>query len=202
MGAMDALEVLQKDAVEWKKRALKSEALLSNYRKCFFYADQVVRARVEASQRGVRPEMTVEDAIDELQIEVGMVEQLDPPPAFYDQNISVDGMGGDDLTIRQVTGLEGCSKLDIELGVVEIKQNQPEEGKAIGLLFQLLQLSDLGSAAELQTERALSAERLHLMAPVLLVLLRSTGFLHPAVGVSPTSIIRFVDEGQAAASAN
>lgn len=197
---MDAMEILQKDAREWKKRALAAEAKLSNYRKCLTYADAVGTALVS---RGRGDSTKTDEAIAELMIEVGMVQEFDPPRDFWNQRVSLDGTEEETLAIRSVTNLAGCAVLDLENGVIEIKQDQPDEGKVIGLLFQMAQLADIASSAELDLPRVLVPDRLHLFAPVLAVLLEGSGLLNPALGMQVPAIIRFVDEGQkAAASGN
>ncbi len=198
---MDAMEILQRDARDWKRKALAAEAKLSNYRKCLRFVDQVVELKNRGAWHQAADGNSVWDAIDELAIEVGMVDELDPKKDFYNQVVDLDDEEGVILKVRTATLTDKkCSNLDVENGVVEIEAVQADEGKAIGLAYQLLQLADMAIAGSSGNGRKLTEEFLHQFAPMTLVMLAATGLLNPELGMTVSGILEFVDGPGSAAS--
>jgi hypothetical protein len=176
---------MMRDAADWKKRALAAEAKLHGYRRLREIGEEILKAALEESQGG--PSINT----DELRDELVTLDIVEPPRNFYNQDIDLDGAR---LVVREKTGMIGCADLDYQNGVVEINASQPDEGKAIGLLFHLAQLADVACGMVLGSGQALNAERLHQFSPALLSLLAVTGLLNPAMGITPDGVERFVSE--------
>lgn len=182
----DALDIIRRDAAEWKKRALVAEAKLYGYQRLRELGEKVITAVADDASA-----TSVGDAVDELGAELLSLEIVDPPRDYYNQVIELT----EELRfhVRTRARLGGsCSTLDVENGVVEIEALQPDEGKAIGLIFQVLQVADIVAAQEGEREPELSAAHLHDLVPAFMSISANLGLLEPKLGITHASIEAFV----------
>lgn len=174
MGAMDALEILQADAVAWKKRALAAEAKVHGYRVLRGHANQVFRASLEENDAELAA------AIGDLAAELESLETVHPPfTPFVQQTTKL----GENFAVRETFVKDApVSELFPQERAIVINGTLPESAKAVGLLYQLVQIADMAAANE-EFPRV-SAGWIQDRAPALLVLLIAFGLLNPDVGVS------------------
>lgn len=195
-------EIVLEGAAYWKKRALQLEEKLHNYRKLLVYIDAVVHAKNAISTEGSSRRASLIEAIDELADESRIVDHVEDEGLDLFSQKDIDLVDGAQLTIQKVTGLGTSSEFDFETSTISIDADQPLEGKVIGLVFQLLQIADVGASISMKVPQALDSERLHAMTPVLISLLAATGFLNSAVGVTAKSIVEHCEAMRRAASAD
>lgn len=188
----DALDIIRRDAAEWKRRALIAEGKLSGYQRLRELGEKVV----SAVAGGADSDISVADAVDELGSELVVLDIVDSPRDYFNQVIELT----EELRfhVRTRAGLGGsCSTLDVENGVVEIESLQPDEGKAIGLVFQVLQVADIVAAQEGEREPELSASHLHNLVPAFMSISANLGLLEPRLGITHASIEAFVSSLEA-----
>ena len=176
----NAEEIHRQDAAAWKKRALESEAKLSAYRRLRETCEEIHRAVCE-SDVGVKAR-----AIDEMAEELNTLDFVgDKPRDVFDQTVSI---GGHEVRIASKAGIGQCSMMDVQKGVIVVEQLQPEEGKAIGLFFQVLQLADMSHAASHDVPTKLDSAYLHSIVPLFLSLCADLGLLTSTIKITGSSI--------------
>lgn len=170
--APSAEEVFRQDAQEWKKRALAAEGKLSGYRRLREISEEILRSVCE------RDAAAKARAIDAMSEELASLDIVDPPRDPYAQTIELD----DDkkVEVRLRAGLGHCSTMDVDKGLIEVEALQPEEGKAIGLFFQVLQLADISVAANEEQSQRIDDLRMHAIVPMFLYLCVELGLLASA----------------------
>lgn len=168
--APDAEAIFQRDAAEWKKRALAAEAKLSGYRRLREIGEEVLRAVCERDA-GAKAR-----AIDAMAEELASLDIVDAPRDPYLQT----HLDGNRLEVRLKAGLGCCSKLDPEKGIIEVESLQPDEGKAIGLFFQVLQLSDIAVSLRNGEPQKMDENYLHAFVVPFLALCVELGLLAPS----------------------
>lgn len=153
---------------ELKARAFAAEAKLERYRALAEAARDVL-----AGGNAVFLEQALESVDDDR-----------PIRDFFNQDLVIDENGRRlVLPIRERAGLEHLSELNEE--EIRVAAERSTEEKLVGVLFQLLQVTDMGAAIVRKRNTAcLDADHLHLMASDVARLLVSGDFLHPALGVS------------------
>lgn len=195
MGAETPEEILARDAAEWKRRVLKAEAQNRTLGVLRGLANIAFRAWLEEAEPeqvlfGKRyPDLAA--ALDDLWEVLAHVDELDPPHDFFSQRTS--GLTCP-LEIRERKALGSVSTLALSDGtpgsanVVEVDADLPTAAKAIGVLFQLVQLADLAALKEGAEDAMVSPRWIQDRAPALLVLLAATRFLHPALPVTVADV--------------
>lgn len=200
-GPLSAMGVLMHDADEWKRRALAAEKEVAAYRRVKAEADEAFRTYLQ-----VGPDMVPVDlgqAIESLSDELSRVESVVKfrPRDFFNQKVAIDHGGHvADFEIVERPNLGQCSTLDFFDARIEIERDQPASAKAIGLLFQLVQLADVAASVTRKAESELSAAHLHQFVPGLLALLALTGMLNPEMPVTVDSIEEAVQAARAKAT--
>ncbi len=176
---MNAFEILQADAVAWKKRALAAEAKVHGYRVLRGHAHKVFRASLEDG----RPELDA--AIDDLSAELDCLDQVHPKFAPFAQTTT---KLKENFVVRETFVKDApVSDLDLMHRVIAINGMNPEAAKAVGLLFQLVQIADIAAAKGSEHPRV-DAGWIQDRAPALLVLLIAFGLLNPEVAVDVAEI--------------
>lgn len=170
--APDAEAIFRQDAAEWKKRALAAEAKLSGYRRLREVGEEILRSVCE------RDASAKARAIDAMAEELATLEVVDAPRDPFLQRIDLGD--GKQLEVRLKAGLGSCSTMDVQKGIIEIESLQPDEGKAIGLFFQVLQLSDIAVATRDGKPPRLDETYLHAVIVPFLALCVELGLLAPA----------------------
>jgi hypothetical protein len=197
-----AEEIMRRDGQEWKRRALAAEAKLSGYKRLREAGDEVIRRHV------MKDKAAKADAIDNLAEELSCLDVVDASPDFFNQSVQ---LGEATIVVRTRAGIGHCSTLDIEHAVIEIEALQPDEGRAIGLFFQVLQLADVASSRMTQLEQAFSGEYLHNFTPAFLALACELGIIDRRLNITAASLDAYVtnlyrerdaarEEGKAASS--
>ena len=172
--APDAESIFRQDAAEWKKRALAAEAKLSGYRRLREVGEEILRSVCE------RDAAAKARAIDAMSEELATLDVVDAPRDPFMQKIDLGD--GKTLEVRLKAALGSCSTMDVQKGVIEIESLQPDEGKAIGLFFQVLQLADIAIATRDEQPVKLDEAHLHAIVPVFLALCVELGLLAPSFG--------------------
>lgn len=198
--APDAETILRQDAAEWKRRALAAEAKLSGYRRLREIGEEVLRAVCE------RDASAKARAIDAMSEELATLDVVDAPRDPFAQKIDLGD--GKELEVRLRAGLGSCSTMDVQKGVIEIESLQPDEGKAIGLFFQVLQLADIAVATRDEQPPKLDEAYLHAVIVPFLALCVELGLLAPAfdritgasLGAHLATLAELAAKGEAASS--
>lgn len=193
-----AEEIFRQDAIEWKKRALAAEAKLSGYRRLREVGEELLRSVCE------RDAGAKVCAIDTLSEELATLDVVDAPRDPFMQKIDIGD--GKTIEVRLKAGLGSCSSLDLEKGIIEIEALQPDEGKAIGLLFQVLQLADVAVTLQTGQPQRLDERYLHAFVIPVLTLCVELGLLAPAfdritgasLGAHLATISKLTERGEAA----
>jgi hypothetical protein len=121
--------------------------------------------------------------------------EKDPSPRdLFDQEVPIDD--GKRVTVLLRKNLGCCSLLEQDAGRIVVEELQPDEGKAIGLFFQVLQLADMSIAIQLERPQMLEGEALHWFVPTFLYLAASLGLLAPELRVTAQSIDAYVKDLQ------
>lgn len=188
MAAATPIEILSRDAAEWKKRALVAEARLHGYRRLREIAEKVVQAdfneQVGAKDSGIDQELVME----ELSRELGCLDEIHPPREFLKQTVTqLQATLRIELSSVLDEGMISNLQLQPEL-LISVNANVPPAAQYVGLLFQLLQLSDLAASQLEDGEPTVTAKWFQDRAPALLVLLIATGLLNPEVPVSASDV--------------
>lgn len=170
--APSAEDIFRQDALEWKKRALAAEGKLSGYRRLREIGEEVLRAVCE------RDAANKARAIDAMAEELATLDVVDATRDPFMQRIDLGD--GKALEVRLRAGLGACSTMDVEKGIIEIEALQPEEGRAIGLFFQLLQLTDIAVTAQEEKPPKMDEDYLHAFVAPFLALAIELGVLAPS----------------------
>lgn len=165
-------DIFRQDAAEWKKRALAAEAKLSGYRRLREVGEEVLRSVME------RDASAKARAIDSMSEELATLDVVDAPRDPFMQRIDLGD--GKTLEVRLRAGVGHCSTMDVSKGLIEVEALQPEEGRAIGLFFQVLQLADIAIATRDEQPIKLEEKYLHAIIPPFLALCVELGLLSPA----------------------
>lgn len=169
--APNAEAIFRQDAQEWKKRALAAEAKLSGYRRLREVGEEILRSVCERdSDAKVR-------AIDAMAEELATLDVVDVARDPFMQTIDLGE--GKTLEVRLKAGLGCCSTMDTDKGIIEVEALQPEEGKAIGLFFQVLQLADIAVSISNEEPQKLDERYLHAFVAPVLSLCVELGLLSP-----------------------
>lgn len=182
--APDAIEILRRDAAEWKRRALAAEGKLSGYRRLREHGEEIARAVCEGDT-----DARV-NAIDSLVEELACLDIVDAPRDHFNQVVELEE--GMRFIVRSRARLGSCSTLDPESAVIEVEALQPSEGKAIGLFFQVLQIADIAAAKQNETEPELSADHMCSLVPAFMSLASELGLLDPGLGITTSSLEAYV----------
>lgn len=191
-------DIFRQDAQEWKKRALAAEAKLSGYRRLREIGEEVLRSVCE------RDAAAKARAIDSMSEELATLDVVDAPRDPFMQRIDIGN--GKTLEVRLRAGLGSCSTMDVEKGIIEIESIQPEEGRAIGLFFQILQLADIAVAVQEGGPPKLDESYLHAVIIPFLALAVELGVLSPAferitgasLGAHLATLAKLTEKGEAA----
>lgn len=186
-------EIYRQDAAAWKKRALAAEATLTAYRGLRETCEEIHRAVCE---RDVGAKVR---AIDEMAQELNMLDVADKARDVFDQAVSIGG--GREIRVESKAGIGQCSTMDVQKGVIVVEQLQPEEGKAIGLFFQVLQLVDMSNAASHEEPLRLDAAYLHSVVPLFLTLCVELGLVTSTLKITGASIESYLATMHALAQA-
>jgi hypothetical protein len=180
----EALDVVRRESAEWKKRALIAEGKLAGYQRLRAISETIIAAVVQGD-----PKKRIA-ATNELSDELAALDVVDVPHDFYNQIVELS----DELQIRvrSRAGLGHCSTLDVENSIIEVEALQPEDGKAIGLMYQCFQVADIITAQLNETEPQLQSDYLHILVPMFLSLTSALGLLHERMNITPASIEAYV----------
>lgn len=173
-------EVYKRESVEWKRRALAAEGKLSGYRRLRENAEAVISA---VCQRNAHLKA---DAIDGMAEELACLDVVDAPRDLFIQTIELGE--NQKLEVRLKAGIGVSSRLEPETGIIEVEALQPNEGRVIGLFFQVLQYADIAISVAMGTTTKLDADYLHGFAPMLLALCVELGLLTPQLNVTGASL--------------
>jgi len=177
---LSAEEVYKRESVEWKRRALAAEGKLAGYRRLRENAEAVLSAVCERNARAKA------DSIDAMAEELACIDVVDAPRDIFLQTIELGE--NQKLEVRLKVGIGVSSRLEPETGIIEVEALQPNEGRVIGLFFQVLQYADIAVSVAMGTPTKLDADYLHGLSPMLLALCVELGLLSPQLNVTGASL--------------
>lgn len=188
MAAATPIEILSRDAAEWKKRALVAEARLHGYRRLREIAERVVQAEFNEQVGAKDSGIDYDAAIEEMVRELGCLDEVHPPRVFFKQVVT---QFQPTLRIELSSLLDEGTISDLKLVpelLISVNAHVPPAAQFVGLLFQLLQLSDIAASQLEEGEPTVTAKWFQDRAPALLVLLIATGLLNPEVPITAADV--------------